>query len=200
MIRLLLLLSLTYTSSSLAADPIKEIFYDHFYNTYVQAECGNNARRLAQAIASHDNLADYFVVELTNEGGSVFGMVNAESARGQRFQRPEAIEANWYFHVFLVHKNGIVYDFDFGIMPRTPHFTEYIREMFLDEPECRNPNMGDFCVGEERKLKEYQLKWFRADRFLANGENESFIEDNLAESYLNWEEWQRKILQSSRLP
>ena len=140
-----------------AADE-RAIFEDYFHRHYQARQCGSNTLGLARAIRERTGSASCFqIVTLENRGLTVFGMVNAEHARGERFRRPAAVEANWYHHVFLVDARGFVYDSDFGTEPTVVPLAEYVERMFLDEAECAKPQYGEFCAGRDKKLADYEL-------------------------------------------
>ena len=144
-----------------AADPARltELFRDGFVSMYAPGGCGNNILRLIQkAEEARIPLKDAQVIVLENEGGSVFGMLNVESARDERWPG----EKNWYFHVILVH-GGLVYDFDYTNDPVVDTVESYLERMFLHEE--RRPPDG-FLVGREHKLNEYSVRSVSARDYL----------------------------------
>jgi len=142
------------------ADEARELFQKHYYEHYEERRCGQNVLSLAKALPA---ASGFYVVTIENKGFSVFGMVNAEAARGQSFRKPANVEANWYHHVILVDDRGFVYDMDYTIEPSVVSMEEYLEKMFLDEPECEKSGTGEFCGGRENKMKEYQLESTPAD-------------------------------------
>jgi hypothetical protein len=139
--------------ASAADDPVRlgEIFREGFVSMYAPGGCGNNILRLVmKAEEARIPLKDAQVVVLENEGGSVFGMLNVESARDARWPG----EKNWYFHVILVH-GGLVYDFDYTNDPIVDTIEDYFERMFLREE--RRPPDG-FLVGRDNKLDDYSVR------------------------------------------
>lgn len=143
---------------------IKELFETHYKKHYRPRFCGENILRFARAIGeSKDTLPRLAVLRLTNAGLTVFGMVNAENARGS--------EANWYHHFLAMDDEGNVYDFDFDTTPRVPSLAAYVEEMFLDEKECDKPALGEFCAGRDNKLSDYRAEIFALEDVLRGDES-----------------------------
>jgi hypothetical protein len=152
-----LILSFSYGQSA------KEIFVDSFDHIYEQGRCGDNIQRLVQIYQkSGIDLSDSKIIEITNQGLSVFGLVNVEFARGaghlafnetlgKEVRSPG--EKNWYHHVVLLH-DGKIYDFDFGNYPSVLSPGDYFTKMFFQELLS---GYGTFYVGEREKRKNYQL-------------------------------------------
>lgn len=173
------------SSVAWGATPAKELeklFAQHFHNHYVDGRCGDNILKFARAIPDPEGL---HIVVIENKGFSVFGMVNAETTRGERFKKPAVVESNWYHHVVLLDGDGRVYDFDYHITPTVMPIEEYIETMFLEEPECQTPRSGEFCGGRDNKLKEYQLESTPVTKALAREETPP-RKATLGEVLKNW--------------
>jgi hypothetical protein len=138
---------------------IGTIFTDRYYNNYKDRYCGENILGFTTALTEVGvDLSQHKIVKITNEGVGSFGMVNAQSARSIRFNRPAAVELNWHHHVILLDElKGIVFDFDYMTSPTPVPIAQYIEAMYLDEPECAKPIQGltAFCVGAKQKLDGY---------------------------------------------
>ncbi len=155
-ISIFLLLAIVSTHS--VAGNFDNIFEEHYFNHYEPRQCGKNVLNFVKAVKqSQGDVGLLHVVTIANKGLSVFGMVNAEKARGERFRRPADVEANWYHHVIVLDDSGFVYDFDFGTIPRVIPMEDYLEDMFLNEPECEKLTSGEFCAGRARKLKDYEF-------------------------------------------
>ena len=136
------------------ANPHFPLFEKHFREQYEPRYCGKNALRFVEGLkAAGEDLQRFHIVTIENKGFSVFGMLNAERARGTRFNRPAEEERNWYHHVFVLDDQGLVYDFDFTIEPRIAPIAEYLEEMFLKEGD----EGQTFKVGRKTKLADYAL-------------------------------------------
>ncbi len=188
MVRWVLGFSLVLASFSFADEQVLQpLFEKHFHKQYVSGRCGDNIRRFVKAVEREfASASDLAVVSLNNQGYSVFGMINVEKARGQRFNKPWEGEANWYHHVFAIDRNGNVYDFDFEKEPRIVPFHEYIDEMFLIEPECEKPTYGEFCAGRDNKLKDYLLESVAGEAVAKNINKENPIKVSLEEAYKDY--------------
>ncbi|MBM4254062.1 MAG: hypothetical protein FJ146_19015 [Deltaproteobacteria bacterium] len=138
---------------------VDRIFQSRYYDSYQERACGQNILGFVDALrAAGVDLSDYRMVKITNQGPGSLGMVNAQSARSIRFNRPAAVELNWYHHVILLDQaNGLIYDFDYLTGPTTVRVSEYIDTMFSREPECSKPirDLSTFCVGAQQKLATY---------------------------------------------
>ena len=166
----LLLVAMVPTLS--LAGNLDDLFEEHYFKQYVSGQCGKNVLNFVKAVKRTQGDVDFLrVVTVENKGFSVFGMVNAEKARGQRFNRPAEEEANWYHHVIALDSSGMVYDFDFGTTPRIVSMEEYLEEMFLDETECEKPAAGEFCAGRGTKLNDYKFSSVTASEALQGKAN-----------------------------
>jgi hypothetical protein len=122
------------------------------------------------------NLANANIVEITNAGFSVFGMVNVEQAResGRRNPDPTSLwrnlpgERNWYHHVVL-EMDGFIFDYDFTNSPTVLSKKQYFDSMFFNE--LRSNQGGDFYVGREEKMKDYRIEFYDAIDGLNSFEN-----------------------------
>ena len=82
---------------------VYDIFENHFNYKFRDRFCGPNTQSLLFDIReSGISLEGYQVVLVTNEGVSMFGLVNAMAARGSRWNKPAKVTSNWYHHVFPV--------------------------------------------------------------------------------------------------
>ena len=163
------------------------LFASMFYRHYQAGKCGTNALKFTRAIRSATgNASDYSIVFIRNAGISTFGMVNAELARTTRFGKPAAGEANWYHHVFVLHRSGRVYDFDYTATPRVTSVKQYLEKMFLDEPECTNRVSGEFCGGREAKLKGYAFSAVNAESLLADPQLKPDRDSTMAQVLEDW--------------
>jgi len=144
-----LILSSAYADSELSAQ-----FSRTFTTNYVAGQCGDNVIGLVERSEDRRlNLNTARILEITNVGFSVFGLINAEFARGKGRQGAPG-ETNWYHHVVL-EKDGLIYDYDFGNTPAVTPIAKYFEKMFLVEK--KKAEGGDFYVGREEKLKTYQI-------------------------------------------
>lgn len=148
-------------SSKSHAFDLKDLFKDHFHNQYEPRRCGQNAMAFIKAADRQLDAANSLqMVTIEDTGFSNFGMISAEYAR--RPGRPGQVEdMNWYFHVFVVDRSGLVYDFDFGGEPTVVPLKNYLQKMFVEDDECnlpaeRRPGAGS-CITRETRLKEYKL-------------------------------------------
>jgi len=148
------------------------LFSNHFHSQYRAGRCAENIRALlSHAHAQGLDLSQSQVVHIQNEGFSGFGMVNAEKAResGARISdlhsrnRYEAGEANWYYHVILLHRD-LVLDFDFTNSPRILPVKEYFEEMFLREGS--SDSIIQMNIGRQTKLDDYWLQVTSAEESL----------------------------------
>lgn len=173
-------------STAVFSNDLSGLFEEHFRKHYKESSCGDNILRFARAAKALLGKADsLLVVVIANKGNSVFGLVNAEVARGERFKKPVETESNWYHHVILLDDAGRVYDFDYGIEPKITPIEEYLEKMFLDEPECQQPRYGEFCGGRENKLGEYIFEAIDGESAIA-GESKGIRRATLGEVLRNW--------------
>ncbi len=145
---------------------IKTLFADHYTNHYEHNRAGDNVGRFVKAAKKYDLSDGLYLVYVRNIGISVFGFVNVEKARTERFGKLAADEANWNYHAFAMDEEGNVYDFSYSTEPKILPFSEYVEDMFLIETECANPVAGEFCAGREEKLKSYSLETLSAADYL----------------------------------
>lgn len=183
-----LLLGFSLATTTFAAHDVTDLFEEHFEKNYQSRKCGQNIEAFARAIKkTHGDVDGFYVVSIVNKGFSVFGMVNAEKARSERFRKPAEDEVNWYHHVVLLDDGGKVYDFDYGIEPKVMSFDDYIEHMFLDEEECRTgAATGEFCVGRDTKLKEYEFESLDAESVLAKDRKRKAKKARMAAVLKNW--------------
>lgn len=145
------------------------LFASHYVHQYQPRQCGTNALNFVCALRQRTgDVSDYALVFIKNRGFTTFGMVNAELARTTRFGRPAAGEANWYHHVFVLDRAGRVFDFDFTAQPRVSSVRLYLKKMFLEETECQKKISGEFCVGRDKKLQDYEFSAVNAEEMLRN--------------------------------
>jgi hypothetical protein len=155
-----------------ARDRLDILFETHFHEHYEPRHCGRNITRFLKAALKQDrHVDDLNVVTIENKGFSMFGLVNAEKARGWRFSVSSSVEKNWYHHVIALDDSGYVYDFDYTTSPTPIHIEEYLESMFLDEPECQRPYSGHFCIGRDTKLSDYEFTIMRALDFIQRKNN-----------------------------
>ncbi len=149
-----ILLSLFSIHLVFANTELIKLFQASFNTHYEEARCGDNILGLIhRADLQKINLNNANILEITNQGFSVFGMLNAEYARASgRHGAPG--ERNWYHHVVL-EMDGLIYDFDFGNTPQVTTTQKYIEQMFLNDK--RKSEGGEFYVGREEKLKYYEI-------------------------------------------
>lgn len=147
---------------------LQQLFVANFYTHYQEGKCGLNILGLiTRAQEQGLDVSNAHIIEITNKGFSVFGLVNVEYARGAGRLNPNPDsgfrnlpgERNWYHHVVL-ELNGQIYDFDFGNTPAVTTVSDYFEKMFLEEKT--KDQGGDFYVGRDEKQKNYKLvirKW-----------------------------------------
>ena len=162
--KILLLLSFFFVTHSFADTELVKHFTSTFNSNYEASRCGDNILQLLErAEKLQINLNGARIIEITNTGNSVFGMVNAEFARESGRLNPQYPasgfrnlpgETNWFHHVVL-EKDGLIYDYDFGNNPKVVPVRTYFEKMFLTEK--KRSEGGDFYVGPEEKLKYYEL-------------------------------------------
>lgn len=151
------LLFLLLTQATLAFAGLKDQFTKTYGSHYVEGKCGLNILNLLdRSEADGDDIYNAHVLEITNEGFSVFGLVNAEWARGAAARGTQPGERNWYHHVVL-EDDGLIYDFDFANEATVLPVKEYFEKMFLEEKKGDGWSSGTFYVGREDKLKTYKI-------------------------------------------
>ena len=103
------------------------------------------------------------ILEISNKGFSLFGLINSEFARQAGRLNPNfAIdgirnlpgENNWYHHVVL-EIDGDIYDFDFDNFPIVLPVGDYFEKMFLNDK--KGSEGGEHYIGREEKLKTYEI-------------------------------------------
>lgn len=173
------------------ANALFPLFEKHFHEKYEPRYCGKNAQRFIEALQSAgEDLTRFYLVMIENKGGSVFGMLNAERARGWRFDKPAEEEVNWYHHVFVLDDRGMVYDFDFTVTPQILPIGDYLEAMFLKE---NNPQR--FKVGRQKKLEHYELASVAASEIVNQDVPQLKTSIPLKDVVKNW-----KVLLASAVP
>lgn len=148
-------------SATTAFSSLEELFRKHYYEEYTPRHCRDNSICFAQAALENDLVERLLLIEVTNKGFSVFGMVNAEHARDTRHGEPAVDENNWHYHVFTMDEEGMVYDLDYDIRPNVVHADIYFEQMWLNETECNgHRGFGEFCAGRDKKLDDYEIRVF----------------------------------------
>ena len=166
-------------SNSFEPRSLELIFKERFFDNYEANQCGKNIMSFLDAARVENvDASRAQILEITNPGNSVFGMVNAERARGGP-RGPQ--EKNWYHHVIL-ELDCHIFDFDFENEPTVVPLSEYFERMFFKERT--GSQSFTFFVGRERKLKEYQVEAIRAPVYYKSSrsvsESETFkLEDLL---------------------
>ncbi len=153
---ILIVLLFFFTTSVWAQRTLKEEFVDTYVSGYQEGQCGKNILNLIGRGLDQDlDLKNAKIVEIVNKGFSMFGMVNAEYARSDRRDRmPD--ERNWYHHVIL-EKDGMIYDYDFGMSPSVQPVKAYFEKMFFIEKTTAQGASPGHYIGREEKLKTYQI-------------------------------------------
>lgn len=142
------------------ATNLDQIFSSSFISGYQSNRCGANIMALIdRADQAGVDLSRANILELRNNGNTVFGMLNAEYARNQGKLLPQPTsdgmkfepgETNWEFHVVL-ELDGEIFDFDFGNKPVVANVQDYFDKMFLEEQK------GKFNVMPGQKLADYKV-------------------------------------------
>lgn len=147
---LIILGFISFNSYSNADFYLVEEFKNTFKTHYTEGRCGDNILALlSRAEAKGIKIENARILEITNQGFSLFGLINAEFAR--QINR-EPTENNWYHHVIL-EQDGYILDFDFGNKPVVLTVPEYFEKMFLDDKKVK---YGHY-IGREEKLKTYEI-------------------------------------------
>lgn len=133
---------------------LRQEFRQTYTSHYVATKCGDNILGLiGRAENKGIDMSDANILIIENKGFSVFGMVNAEYARGiRRDGKPS--ETNWFHHIIL-EKDGLIYDFDFSNNPEILSVKDYFEKMFLQEKTKEQG--GEHYVGRDEKLKTYKI-------------------------------------------
>ncbi len=127
-----------------------EEFQKTFTTHYKEGRCGENILNLLQRAQNKGITIDNAnILEISNEGFSLFGLINAEFARQSN---REPAEKNWYHHVVL-EQNGFIIDFDFGNSPVVTTVQEYFEKMFLND---KKTSYGHY-IGRKEKLENYEI-------------------------------------------
>lgn len=158
---------------------VNNTFEKDFYQHYESGKCGQNImnfiRRHADVVK---DWSDAYIIQVKNQGFSLFGLINVEQARqkGRYISENnwEAGNANFHHHVFLDYKGQIV-DFDFTNSPSILSKAEYLESMFLND--VTKP-----IIGRSVKLKDYVVEITTVNDFLDNRES---TEKLSLEQYLN---------------
>lgn len=161
---LIILLFLIASSTVFANNSIDTLFEESFQTHYVSGRCGDNITNLLdRADISGIDISAANILEITNRGFTVFGMINVEYARASGRLNPEYPaqglrnlpgERNWHHHIIL-EQDGFIYDYDFGNTPVISSVKDYFDRMFLNEK--RKSEGGEFYVGEDEKLAKYKV-------------------------------------------
>ena len=143
---------------------LEKLFKSDFKKNYIQNQCGSNILNfLKRAETSGLNLYNANILEISNKGFSLFGLINAEFARESGRLNPNSSqdgirqlpgESNWYHHVVL-ELDGEIYDFDFGNQPSVLSKELYFEKMFLNDK--KKSEGGEHYIGREEKLKTYEI-------------------------------------------
>lgn len=162
----------TWAEPSSNVRELAKIFQARFEVDYEERRCGQNVLRLLEkARRAGIDARNARVIRVTNEGNSVFGMVNAEKARGRiRESTGEQFppgEKNWQFHVFL-ELDCYVFDFDFMNSPVVLPLHDYVELMYLDEGV---PELAFQLVGREEKVSHYKAEIQRGREIFSNTSN-----------------------------
>lgn len=158
---LIVLFSLTI-SSAFADRELVRHFKETFSTHYQAGRCGDNITGLtARANVKRINLNNANILVVVNKGGTVFGMVNVEVARGALRTGPGP--KNWYHHVVL-ENNGLIYDYDFTDTPRVARVKDYFQYMFLSDKKGVGSSFD--YVDPERKLNDYEVEIIPAYDYL----------------------------------
>jgi hypothetical protein len=139
-------------------------FKTDFTKHYVENQCGSNILGfLGRAETKGININNAHILEISNKGFSLFGLINAEFARESGRLNPNSGidgirnlpgETNWYHHVVL-EMDGEIYDFDFGNSPVVLPVKAYFEKMFLDDKKASEG--GERYIGRDEKLKTYEI-------------------------------------------
>lgn len=150
--------------AAVASSEMVNLFTKSFYTHYESGRCGDNIiGLLSEAHEQGIDISKARILEISNKGYSVFGLLNVEFARESGRRNPDYPnsglanlpgERNWYHHVVLEH-NGLIFDFDFGNTPSVVSVADYFEKMFLIEK--KREEGGNFYVGREEKLNKYAI-------------------------------------------
>ena len=139
-------------------------FKAEYQKHYVENQCGSNILGLLRRAESKgQKVYNANILEISNKGFSLFGLINAEFARQSGAFNPNSSvdgirnlpgETNWYHHVVL-ELDGDIYDFDFDNYPVVLSVREYFEKMFLNDK--RPSEGGERYIGRDEKLKTYEV-------------------------------------------
>lgn len=166
-----LLISLNMSAQTLATFPHKDTFEHSFFNEYVPRQCGSNIKSFTEKLHSLSyDLSNTYILIITNEGSSVFGMVNALQARhGGSLDRETGLyaagEQNWYHHVVLDY-NGFIFDFDFTNEPVAISKIDYFYQMFF-----KNHQLSYLKTSPKKKMTDYQIELIPAYTYIEAKKN-----------------------------
>lgn len=174
---------------AIAADlkGISKIFQDSFWTShYEERFCGKNIEKLVRkAIDARLDLSGAQIIQITDQSGWMFGMVNALQAReGGRLITPAQTsperspgEKNWYFHVVLLVE-GKVIDYDFLSQATIYPLKDYLNAMFV--PEKRLTDL-EYKLS---KMKGYKIKSYPAEDYILRQGQRLSVEEIAQEYYL----------------
>jgi hypothetical protein len=161
---LLILLSFPSISNAGIEPILYRQFKSEYQKYYVENQCGSNILGfLTRAESKGLRVFNAHILEITNKGFSLFGLINVEYARGAGRMNPDQTskgmrnlpgENNWYHHVVL-ELDGYIYDFDFGNSPMVLPVKAYFEKMFLND--LKESEGGQHYVGRVEKLKTYEI-------------------------------------------
>jgi hypothetical protein len=185
---LLLSVALVFQSAFASAASLDEVFSSSYYTHYEAGRCGGNIMALVtRANEARIDVSRAKILQIRNEGFSVFGMLNAEHARDKgrvlAQTTPQGLrfapgETNWDFHVVL-ELDGEIYDFDFGNSPSIAAVDDYFETMFLNDRTKEQG--GKFPVEPNAKLKDYRVTVLSAQDYLRGVKNPKETKLTLAE-------------------
>jgi hypothetical protein len=131
---------------------------------YVENQCGSNILGfLGRAESKGKKVYNANILEISNKGYSLFGLINVEFAREKGRLNPNSSldgirnlpgETNWYHHVVL-ELDGYIYDFDFDNYPVVLPVRDYFEKMFLNDKKISEG--GDRYIGRDEKLTTYEI-------------------------------------------
>jgi hypothetical protein len=174
---------------SIAADlkGVSKIFQDTFWTShYEERFCGKNIEKLVRmAIDARLDLSGAQILQITDQSGWMFGMVNALQAReGGRLIVPAQTsperspgEKNWYFHVVLLVEGKII-DYDFLSQASIYPIKDYMNAMFIPEKRVNDP------AYKMSKMKGYKIKAYPAEDYILRQSQRLSVEQIAQESYL----------------
>jgi hypothetical protein len=160
----IILLLISHASFAQKNPELLRRFKSDFTKHYVENQCGANILGfLGRADEKGQKISNAHILEISNKGFSLFGLINAEFARDSGRLNPNSAndgirnlpgETNWYHHVVL-EMDGEIYDFDFGNSPVVLPVKAYFEKMFLDDKKVSEG--GERYIGRDEKLKTYEI-------------------------------------------